>query len=151
MSNLAGLFETIMSVFTEVGGYTVSHGGKKLAKEAGKKVGWVGEDEKSSRIATHRISGHKMSSGFGHGLTKPGENYNPKNEYSGRLKEHYETARLSGSGLNKVNHFSAGPSRKEGSLSRGAAIKRYEPRKSSSKPKSTARLKGQVTFKNIKY
>lgn len=123
MSNLATLIETIVSTLTEFGGFCAGHGGKSIGVAAAKKIGWASKDNcyNGPQIAGHSLAGHKMASGYSGRKTKPGESYDPKAEYENRNKAHYDSARLSGTGLGKKDTYSD-HFKNENSLRRGNSI-----------------------------
>ena len=146
-AGLRDLFETIMSFTTELGGFAVGRGGKSLAHAAAVKVGWADKKaKKKGRIRGHSLSGHRMSAGFGHGLTN---SYDPKKSYQNATLGLYKKAALSGTGL------AAPPIEAEvgsnGRLRRGTHIQRYQAKDKPKQTQTNAGLKNSVALRNVKF
>lgn len=100
-AGIGDVFETIMSMITEVFGYGASHGGKKAGLAMLRKVGWAkgGGGGRRGRMQNHRLAGKSLSSGWGGGISA--EHYDPKRAYEHATRDCYKQAMVSGSGLGR--------------------------------------------------
>lgn len=99
-SGLSQLIETIVSIFVDIGGNGVKHGGKGALLAGARKIGWAsgGGGQSRGRFGGHRIAGHRMGTGFG-GAGRPNlNNYNPAEDHKRRAAEQYNRGMMSGSG-----------------------------------------------------
>lgn len=92
-----GIVETLMSLFVEAGGQSVTKGGGGLLKGAARKIGWASpEQEQGGRLKGHSLGGHSMGAGFGR--AKNLGNYNPKTHHLDQMHAQLNRGSRSGSG-----------------------------------------------------